>query len=286
MLTRSRVKKPLAFTLVELLVVIAIIGILVGLLLPAVQAARESARKTQCSNNLHQIGLALQQYEGVHRVFPALRSGTAGFFDSLSGNHERRSGLIPLLPFLEQMVLYKDIESSTPLPGGKRIPPGGPFPIEDAGGLFTAWRFQVSSYVCPGVPTSLRNRPIAVTSYGFCVGDNVWDVVGSYTRGMFRSKGWKSLADVTDGTSNSLAMVEMKVGAGLSDSYSERQLMQPTIVSDQDPDDEESPELPMPPTLPHYGRGLRWSDGAPCYSSVVTILRPNAPSGPTERLMT
>jgi prepilin-type N-terminal cleavage/methylation domain-containing protein len=63
--------RSFGFTLVELLVVTAMIGVLVGLLLPAVQAAREAARRIQCSNNLHQMGLALQLYHNVHNRFPS-----------------------------------------------------------------------------------------------------------------------------------------------------------------------------------------------------------------------
>jgi prepilin-type N-terminal cleavage/methylation domain-containing protein/prepilin-type processing-associated H-X9-DG protein len=85
------------FTLVELLVVIAIIGILVALLLPAVQAARESARRTQCTNNLKQIGLAMQNYHDVQRAFPNSDTG---------GSISRASAFTPILPYLEQTPAY------------------------------------------------------------------------------------------------------------------------------------------------------------------------------------
>jgi prepilin-type N-terminal cleavage/methylation domain-containing protein/prepilin-type processing-associated H-X9-DG protein len=88
-------RKARAFTLVELLVVIAIIGILVGLLLPAVQAAREAARRMQCSNNLKQLALALHNYESSYRTFPPC---------GIQSN--QMSWAVMMLPFIEQNNLY------------------------------------------------------------------------------------------------------------------------------------------------------------------------------------
>ena len=99
-----------AFTLVELLVVIAIIGVLVALLLPAVQAARESARRSQCQNNLKQLGLALQGYHGTFEVFPSNSPWAVGsVFDGKTIKKEDRKGsmIVKLMPYLEQGSLFQ-----------------------------------------------------------------------------------------------------------------------------------------------------------------------------------
>ena len=97
-----------AFTLVELLVVIAIIGILVALLLPAVQAAREAARRMQCSNNLKQLGLALHNYHDVHKNFPY---GTNPHIDpAWMTQYSKGSNLTKLWPFMEQNALASKLD--------------------------------------------------------------------------------------------------------------------------------------------------------------------------------
>jgi prepilin-type N-terminal cleavage/methylation domain-containing protein/prepilin-type processing-associated H-X9-DG protein len=96
------------FTLVELLVVIAIIGILIALLLPAVQAAREAARRSQCKNNLKQIGLALQNYHSAHKTFPAgsirnIAAGKGNFTDPRFSFYAR------ILPFIELQTMFDQL---------------------------------------------------------------------------------------------------------------------------------------------------------------------------------
>jgi prepilin-type N-terminal cleavage/methylation domain-containing protein/prepilin-type processing-associated H-X9-DG protein len=128
------------FTLIELLVVIAIIAVLIALLLPAVQAAREAARRTQCRNNLKQIGLAFHNYHDVHQCFPM---GSMGIDRGNGGTIDWRgfSWGTYLLPMLEQTALYSQLDFA--VPAVIRGPVGATNKNE---GLLSA---VVSSFMCP-----------------------------------------------------------------------------------------------------------------------------------------
>jgi prepilin-type N-terminal cleavage/methylation domain-containing protein len=109
--TARRTAAARGFTLIELLVVIAIIAVLIGLLLPAVQSARESARRTQCTNNLKQLALALANYEDTNGCFPPGFCGQAyaGDFEDAAGH------LVPLTQFLEQSGIYNAMNFNLPM---------------------------------------------------------------------------------------------------------------------------------------------------------------------------
>jgi prepilin-type N-terminal cleavage/methylation domain-containing protein/prepilin-type processing-associated H-X9-DG protein len=113
--TARPVSPRAGFTLVELLVVIAIIGVLVALLLPAVQAAREAARRSQCQNNLRQIGLALQNYHDAQKVFPAstqFPDGRYGMNRPEGGVDHLPNYMVSILPYMEQQTLYDAFDKS------------------------------------------------------------------------------------------------------------------------------------------------------------------------------
>lgn len=212
----SHSSRRAGFTLVELLVVIAIIGILVGLLLPAVQAAREAARRMQCSNSLKQLGLSLHTYEATYRRFPARKNGTNSGFNGterVSNNGGRLAGFIALLPYVEQAPMFQAIQAGDPtgaggstIAGGPNIAPGGPA----AWASWAVWNRSPSFMVCPSDGTTF-NQPTQTASnnYAFSVGDDVTGVRdGTNVRGPFPATIGIRLSEIIDGTSNTVAFSE------------------------------------------------------------------------------
>jgi len=153
-----------AFTLVELLVVIAIIGILVGLLLPAVQAAREAARRMQCSNNLKQLGLAVHNFESARRQLPTSLRPPSNL--ASSGEQSRVSVLTDLLPYLEQTAVFDRYNKAINWNQGVNIPlsqtriPAFICPTNPDGGVLdTAPPGSTAAYI-PGIASATDYSPI------------------------------------------------------------------------------------------------------------------------------
>ncbi len=199
--------KKLGFTLVELLVVIAIIGILVGLLLPAVQAAREAARRMQCSNNLKQLALATHSYEAAYKRFP----GPAE--DSLYGY----SFQAKLLPFIEQGNLHNLIDYQQPLLQGIPWRPTlnpALLPVVDR---------PLSVFLCPSDPGDVfyveRGQQWAGLNYVVNAGPGVGLTYCSRsdTNGIVWRGSNVKFADMTDGASNTLLLSETLFGLRGSD---------------------------------------------------------------------
>jgi prepilin-type N-terminal cleavage/methylation domain-containing protein len=203
---RTRSGSARGFTLVELLVVIAIIGILVALLLPAVQAAREAARRMSCSNNLKQIALAMHNYADVHKKFPA--SPGAPTSETATGRYAQSwlawSGLARLLPYVEQGALADRINWSYR------------WDTDDTGTVNNSVvsRTRLPGYLCPSDPGSNASYSanMGPTSYNFSAGPaSAWSLGGSRV-GVATFNLECALRDITDGTSNTIALAEAKIG--------------------------------------------------------------------------
>jgi len=196
------------FTLVELLVVIAIIGVLIALLLPAVQSAREAARKMSCANNLKQMGLAMQSYTSSFGVLP--NTGEK----AMASDH---SPLARLLPFCEQKHLQDLIDFSIPLghTGTTDLPTE----------LHAAARTPVPMFLCPSdtesrihssVQPSGAVIPVAGSNYAMNGGSGTDgnSAVMSETDGLCYCGASLGVADVSDGTTHTLAFAETLIGPG------------------------------------------------------------------------
>ena len=188
----------MGFTLIELLVVISIIGLLIAILIPAVQAAREAARSTQCGNNLRQIGLALASYESAHKKYPTGSNG-ASF-----------SAHTMLLPYLEQAALYNSLNFQLSFFSdslNEYVSPNS-----------TSSLNRISQFLCPSDSSS---QGIGLNNYAWNGGFGYVELGGG-PRSVFNgfmtdatsdSRYSIGVNDISDGTSQTLAMSEWVIGA-------------------------------------------------------------------------
>ncbi len=217
-----------AFTLIELLVVIAIISVLIGLLLPAVQRAREAANRSQCQNNLKQIGLALHTYHDQYKVLPQNHRPP-----SAAAGTVRERWFTRILPFLEQQVIYSQYDNSSNWDSTSTSTP--PVATGYPGNL-TLTSQPLALAQCPSAPNAGRldydpqtnggwsgTGIVAVTDYAGNYGVHpsfitanssipsiagISNPYGVITNNTGSDPSPISLTDITDGTSNTIAVVE------------------------------------------------------------------------------
>ncbi len=226
-------RKPDGFTLIELLVVIAIIAVLIALLLPAVQAAREAARRSQCVNNLKQLGIAMHNYHDVNGSFPIGRTGQ-GFTYPGTSTDNRRTWAFGIFPFVEQDVAANATNYSVPFYNRPNT---------------TVILLNLSVFDCPSdpgkdmieEPTTAYPRAKAnyMVNWGNMhywqnqnqsLGANPWSTtllppplnVVAFLPAPFSANIVSNFAKMTDGSSNTLLMSEVKIGENKGNSSDHR----------------------------------------------------------------
>ncbi|MBI3838202.1 MAG: DUF1559 domain-containing protein [Planctomycetia bacterium] len=262
-----------AFTLVELLVVIAIIGILVALLLPAVQAAREASRRTQCTNHLKQIALAVHNYQTSHRVFPPSFCWNRKL-DNLGGNW---SALARTLPYLEEANLFGSIDftrgyDDAVLSDGTRLA------IK-----------RIAPFVCPSDPNDTlhvddENEPDTFPN-NYAVNMGPWRIYNpsdnSSGQGAFHPNAFFSPARFTDGLSKTLLAADVKSYTPLfrSGAAAAKLSIPPEVgalcgLGDNGADDETSPGMGL--NLQQNVGHVEWVDGKSHQTGFTTTFAPNS----------
>jgi prepilin-type N-terminal cleavage/methylation domain-containing protein len=239
-------KKRMGFTLIELLVVIAIIAILVALLLPAVQQAREAARRSQCKNNLKQLGIALHNYLDTHSVLPP--GATIDLSVGSTANNTSWGVHGRILPFISESNLANEIDLSQAWDGQLAI-----------SGI------KVDVFACPSDPKSDLSRdpgsgrPILYpTTYGFNYG--TWFV---YPNSRQRD------SSITDGMSNTLAAAEVKAWTDYTRNGGPASTTIPATIADV--------EAAVASGAQYKGTGhTEWPDGRVHHTGVTVTLTPNS----------
>jgi prepilin-type N-terminal cleavage/methylation domain-containing protein/prepilin-type processing-associated H-X9-DG protein len=268
------------FTLVELLVVIAIIGVLVALLLPAVQSAREAARRTQCQNQLKQLGLALHNFESVTKRFPHGSENTVIWGPSAHTF---------LLPVIEQGNVFNQMTQTFAHGSTAEVTATGqPVVIHEAASTVRPKVFRCPSemYLYPNLVYGFTNYH---TNWGSWVRvRNEWDGVFAtnfipYTGGPPRRDATR-LAEITDGTSNTVAFAEVANGVGSDPKMRDprRDCYLATRPSNPDPQTVRATLLAIDwrtaGTLSGWNwRGYPWREGSIWRNGFNTLLPPNKP---------
>jgi prepilin-type N-terminal cleavage/methylation domain-containing protein/prepilin-type processing-associated H-X9-DG protein len=281
------------FTLIELLVVIAIIAVLIALLLPAVQAAREAARRSQCVNNLKQIGLGLHNYHSVHDVFPMGGSKHPDSGVTAYGQDSAWSSLAFILGAMEQQAVYNAANFSW-----------GPANAAPANQINSTVRNTViASYLCPSdALAGASQNPAHLNSYLACYGTTTTSQVaggnpnqrGTGTSGMFAMMLSYGIRDAIDGTSNTIAFSEALAGKNNEPTYKTTLAFSVASSADNQPGAVESAASAKATVLSvlndcatthkgqttalnanAYKKGERWARGCTHSSLFNCVLTPN-----------